>query len=175
MITKILLAYDGSANARRALDVAAELSKKLEADLSIVHVLMHGRPSEELVRMAEVEHLVEEAHKVLPPGIVYAPELAHGLLNLDGDVPHAARIITVIGDLLVDYAKTQGEEMGARSVTTSVRNGDFAEEILAAAAERKADMIAIGSRGLGSLSGTVLGSVSQKVLHHADGIVVAVR
>lgn len=175
MITKILLAYDGSANGRRALDIAAELSKKLEADLSIVHVLMHGRPSEELVRMAEVEHLVEEAHKVLPPGILYAPELAHGLLNLDGDVPYAARIITVIGDLLVDYAKTQAQDLGARAVSTSVRNGDFADEILDAAAEQQADMIVVGSRGLGSLRGAVLGSVSQKVLHHADRSVVAVR
>lgn len=33
MIEKILLAYDGSDNGRRALRVAAELSKKLKAEL----------------------------------------------------------------------------------------------------------------------------------------------
>ena len=54
MIEKTLLAYDGSENSRRALRVAAELSSKLKAELCIVHVLMHGRPSKELVRIAEV-------------------------------------------------------------------------------------------------------------------------
>ena len=69
------LAYDGSDNARRALDVASEFSHKLEADLFIVNVLMHGRPVEELVRMAEVEHIVEQAHYALSPspGFAFAP------------------------------------------------------------------------------------------------------
>ena len=51
MIEKILLAVDGSQNAQRAINVAAELAEKLNAELSIVHVLMHDRPSEELVRV----------------------------------------------------------------------------------------------------------------------------
>jgi len=56
-----------------------------------------------------------------------------------------------------------------------VRKGDYAEEILNAAKEFDADMIVIGSRGLGLLKSTVLGSVSQKVLHHASCSVVTVR
>lgn len=60
MIDRFLLADDGSENAQRAVDLAAELAGNLNAELLVVHVLMHGRPAEELVRMAEVEHLIKE-------------------------------------------------------------------------------------------------------------------
>ena len=69
MIDRILLAVDGSQNAERATDLAAELATKLTAELFIVHVLMHGRPTEELVHMAEVEQLVKEAGKVYKTSI----------------------------------------------------------------------------------------------------------
>lgn len=42
--------------------------------------------------------------------------------------------------------------------------GDVAENILATAASRKADMIVMGSRGTSGIKGVLLGSVSQKVL-----------
>ncbi len=45
--------------------------------------------------------------------------------------------------------------------------GPTAEAILRVAETRNADLIILGARGLGTLSGLVLGSVSQKVLQHA--------
>ncbi|MDA9979804.1 universal stress protein, partial [Yoonia sp.] len=56
-----------------------------------------------------------------------------------------------------------------------VRNGDFADEILEVAEEQNVDMIVIGSRGLGKFREAILGSVSQKVLHHAKQTVVIVK
>ncbi|MCO4846501.1 MAG: universal stress protein [Yoonia sp.] len=175
MIGKILLAYDGSNNARRALDLAAELSCKLEADLSIVHVLMHGRPSKELVRMAEAEHIVDQAQNTFSPSVAYAPGQMYSLLKDSGTTDQGARIIPAIGDQLAAFAKSRSEELGAQNVTTSVRSGDYADEILKTAKKQKADMIVIGSRGLGKIREAVLGSVSQKVLHHAAQTVVTVK
>ena len=73
MIRRILMAYDGSENGRRAREVAAELSAKLDAGLMIAHVLMHGRPPEELVRMAEAEHIMVRMQERTPPGMSGRP------------------------------------------------------------------------------------------------------
>lgn len=175
MIDKLLLAVDGSLNARRATDLAGELAARLNAELFIVHVLMHGRPSAELVHMAEVEQIVKEAHTVVSPGISYVTGSHPELLGGHADDPRTARIISAIGDQIVGSAKASCKEQGTKTVTTSVRTGDFAEEILTAATEYGVDMIVVGSRGLGKLKSTVLGSVSQKVLHHAECAVLTVR
>jgi len=175
MIDKILLAYDGSDNARRALDIAAELCVKCDVALSIVHVLMHGRPAEELVRMANAEHLVKEAHKTVTPGVSFAAGRSFDLLSPDNEVAGAARVISAVGDQLLAFAKASAKELGVKAVHIEARNGDYADEILDAAREQNADMIVLGSRGLGIVRGTVLGSVSQKVLHHATQAVLAVK
>ncbi len=175
MIERILLAVDGSDTAQRATDLAAELAGKLNADLFIVHVLMHGRPSRELVHMAEVEHLVKEAHSAMSPKTAYVPGSYPELLGGDATDARTARIISALGEQIVTRAKSRCAELGAGTVDASVLAGDYADEILEAAREHKVDIIVIGSRGLGILKSTLLGSVSQKVLHHADCSVVIVR
>lgn len=175
MIGKILLAVDGSQHSLSATDMAAELADKLNAELFIVHVLMHGRPSAELLRMAEVEHLVEKAHAVAFPSVPYVPENRYAMMLGSSDEAGTARVITAIGEQIVDRAKVRSVEKGARRVKTMTVMGDNAEEILEAARRHSADMIVIGSRGLGTIKSTVLGSVSQKVLHHAHCAVLTVR
>jgi nucleotide-binding universal stress UspA family protein len=61
------------------------------------------------------------------------------------------------------------------SVTTQYRRGEPSHEILAVAAEVKADLIVMGSRGLGQIGGLILGSVSERVLHRANIPVLIVR
>jgi nucleotide-binding universal stress UspA family protein len=56
-----------------------------------------------------------------------------------------------------------------------ILQGDPAVEIIALAAERNADLIVVGSRGLGALSATLLGSVSRAVVHDADRPVLVAR
>lgn len=53
--------------------------------------------------------------------------------------------------------------------------GNPAEVILDIAKSRKCDLIVMGSRGLGRLSGLLLGSTSQKVVSHAPCPVLIVR
>ena len=175
MINKLLLAVDGSVNAERAADVAGELAAKLNAELFVVHVLMHGRPPAELVHMAEVEHIVKEAYTSVSPGLSYVTGSHPELLGGQPDDPRTGRIITAVGEQILGRAKARCTDQGAETVKTAVRAGDFAEEILTAAKEYGADMLVVGSRGLGRITSTVLGSVSQKVLHHADCTVVTVR
>ena len=48
------------------------------------------------------------------------------------------------------------------------------EPILAAAAERGADVVVCGTRGRGAVARSVLGSTSSSLLHHADRAVLIV-
>jgi nucleotide-binding universal stress UspA family protein len=58
---------------------------------------------------------------------------------------------------------------------TEVVQGTPAEAILELARSRDADLIVVGSRGRGGVTGTVLGSVSTAVVHHADRPVLVAR
>lgn len=61
------------------------------------------------------------------------------------------------------------------SVETEVLAGSPAELIINAATAQGSELIVMGSRGLGRLSGLLLGSQSQKVVSHAPCPVLIVR
>lgn len=58
---------------------------------------------------------------------------------------------------------------------TEILEGPPAEAILKVAETHQSDLIVMGSRGLGRLSGLLLGSQSQKVVQHAHCPVLIVR
>jgi nucleotide-binding universal stress UspA family protein len=60
-------------------------------------------------------------------------------------------------------------------VTTEIRTGHPAAEIVAAAEEREADLIVVGSHGLTGFKRFLLGSVSNQVLQSANNSVLIVR
>ncbi len=73
-----------------------------------------------------------------------------------------AKALSIIGDVGVP-------------VKTTIVEGPPAEAILNVAEARQADLIVMGSRGLGRLAGLLLGSQSQKVVSHATCPVLIVR
>lgn len=78
---------------------------------------------------------------------------------------------------LVARRETSGQEilqearqkLGETTVTVhdELLEGPEAEAILAVAETRQADLIVMGTRGLSTLQGLLLGSVSHKVIRHA--------
>jgi len=60
-------------------------------------------------------------------------------------------------------------------IHTEVLEGSAAESIIDVAATRQSDVIVMGSRGLGTLAGLLLGSTTQKVVAHAPCPVLIVR
>jgi len=60
-------------------------------------------------------------------------------------------------------------------IRTESIEGDPAEAILEVAKTHKSDVIVIGARGVGRLTGLLLGSTSQKVVAHAPCPVLIVR
>jgi nucleotide-binding universal stress UspA family protein len=67
MISKLLLAYDGSDPARRAFDLALDLAKRYGAEL---HILAVARPPEfggEVETEAVIENSKQHCHQMLRP------------------------------------------------------------------------------------------------------------
>jgi universal stress protein A len=63
---------------------------------------------------------------------------------------------------------------GLEGATTAVRMGRPAEEIVAAAGKGKSNLIVLGTHGRSGLSHLLMGSVSERVVRHAQCPVVVV-
>ena len=146
---RILAAVDGSPAALKAAAFAADLASKYDAELVLLTVAADVAP-------------------VLDPGI---EEYA----RIEGiRAPAAEYGFTAAQGLLDEAARTASE--GRRlQIATILAVGDPAAEIIAAANQREADLIVVGSRGQGRLAGLLLGSVAQKVISLASGPVTVVR
>ncbi len=76
----------------------------------------------------------------------------------------------------LDVAATQLDAAGIRNVSTRVEEAsDVASEILQVAGHWNADIVMAGSNGKGAVDRFLLGSVSRRLIRHADGSVWIVR
>ncbi len=75
--------------------------------------------------------------------------------------------------MLEEYKITA--EKNAVPIEITVNQGDPARIIIELARTRSYDLIIMGTRGIGTFRELLLGSVSQKVIHHADCPVMVVQ
>jgi nucleotide-binding universal stress UspA family protein len=90
-----------------------------------------------------------------------------------------------VGDSSREARRSHAEQIAERAcedlaraglqATSELREGDPADELIRAATEEDADLIAVGSRGLSALTRLALGSVARKVLLHTHASVLVVR
>ena len=80
-----------------------------------------------------------------------------------------------LGTEIAREAKERVRAHGFDQIATRVVEGHPADAIIETAAAENVDMIFVGSRGLGDMTGLLLGSVSNKVMHLAACTCVAVR
>jgi nucleotide-binding universal stress UspA family protein len=143
--TRILLATDGSEDARLAADVALELAARLDAELHVTYV----EPMPE-------RHPAPARFRVdLPPGFV-------------AGVEEEARA------KLADQVGKMGEG-GGEVAQAHARVGSPSVEIVTLAEELEAGLVVVGSRGLGGVRRALMGSVSDAVVRHAHCPVLVVR
>ncbi len=150
MIDKVLLPTDGSETADKAVAFAARLLGNTSCKVTLLSV-------------------VEEP--------VYSAFWSDGLI--------APEVLMPPPEELREELDKRAEEMLAESamplreagleVKPMIRFGNSAAEILQEAEDGGYDMILMGSHGRGALGGFLLGSVSNRVTHHAKCPVLIVR
>jgi len=141
MYNKLLVAYDGSNLADKALGHALALAERYEASLVVVHV--YGVP------------MFNSGDMLIAAPAEWAADYAK----------HSASVLETAKDKVPPEARAEFRLV----------NGNPAETILSLAAETGADLIVMGSRGLGGIREFVLGSVSHNVVQHAKVPVLIVK
>jgi nucleotide-binding universal stress UspA family protein len=176
MIKNIIVPTDGSGHADKATGMAADLAGKYQARLRILHALLHNESPAGLKHLLEriaapaelVERLDSEAESLVSTmGTAYAevPVL----------MPLSVELLEAIGQCVCDHARLIARQHGATEIAVDIVNASPVDAILAAAKHEHADMIVMGSRGLGRFEGMLVGSVSQRVNHHANCTCVTVK
>jgi nucleotide-binding universal stress UspA family protein len=144
MFRHILVGYDGSHGADAALKIAVGLAQAGEAALSALTVYRHHSRLEASFSMQRSEE--ETTDEIMR---TYAGEVA-------------------------EAGRARALDLGAGQVRAFVKSGQPARGLVSFAQEHDADLIVVGSRGLGSAEGFLLGSVSHKVTGLADRPVLVV-
>jgi len=141
----IVVGTDGSETATQAVRQAIELARALEGRVELVSAY----------EPVSNQRLREEAQQI--------PQDVQWMVNPREDV-----------DATLREAARLAEDAGVQ-VGTYARQGDPADAILDVAEEQRADLIVVGNKGMTGAKRFLLGSVPNKVSHHAPCSVLIIR
>jgi nucleotide-binding universal stress UspA family protein len=146
VFASIVAGTDGSDTATSAVRYAIDLARELGARLQLVSA--YEPVSDQRLRNERVE----------------VPKDLQWMVNPREDVL-----------ALLERAETDARTAGVENVETFARQGDAADAILDVAEEQRSDLIVVGNRGMTGAKRFLLGSVPNKVSHHAPCSVLIVR
>ena len=145
MFGSIVVGTDGSETANEAVRQATELAKAVGGRVNLVSAF----------EPVGNQRLREERQQV--------PEDMQWMVHAREDV-----------EATLSEAADQIREAGVE-VETFSRQGDPADAILDVAEEKKSDLIIVGNKGMSGAKRFLLGSVPNKVSHHAPCSVMIIR
>ncbi len=168
MSLKILVATDGSPAAVRATAVAADIAKVRDGELVILSVREDKPLPESVRRMAETEHLVDPVPAPPARNIANVPTWMADGVRAAAVAEENLDIRQALARAAVVNARESLRQAGIERLRTLIEDGVAAEQILAVAEREKADMIVMGSRGLGAVKSLFQGSVTRDVAGSAS-------
>jgi nucleotide-binding universal stress UspA family protein len=145
MFSSIVVGTDGSDTARESVRQATDLAREIGAEL---HLVSAYQPVSD-ARLREQQR--------------DAPEDVQWMVNAREEV-----------DATLREAAAEAREAEV-PVGTFAREGDPADAILDVAEEQGADLIVVGNKGMTGAKRFLLGSVPNKVSHHAPCSVLIIR
>jgi len=167
MFKSIVVAFDGSAHSSKALEIGATLAGQQKIPLGIIYVIdaSHMRIPDEMREMGEIEHIIEPMPS-MRVNLENAPE--NMLSTMARASSDSEKAMFQYADFLAQEAKASAKNHAAEDVEARAVLGDPAEEVVAFARDRNADLIISGNRGFGRLKSLLLGSTSHKIAQLAE-------
>ena len=145
MFGAIVVGTDGSDTAKEAVRQATELAKQVGDSIDLVSAYEPVSSSR-----------LREEQRDVPPDLEW-------MVNPREDV-----------EAVLNQAKDEAADAGVEAETFA-RQGDPADAILDVAEEKGSDLIVVGNKGMTGAKRFLLGSVPNKVSHHAPCSVLIVR
>jgi nucleotide-binding universal stress UspA family protein len=144
-LKKIVAAFDGSKDSAKAVEVATELATRFKAELLVVHVYSS-------------------------PLVVYTG--AGGIAPDIADLEDAAKDA---GRKVLEGGVSMAKDLGVTARGDLLEAGSIVQALVEYAANEKADLIVVGTRGMTGFKKLLLGSVSSGLVSHAACPVLVVR
>jgi nucleotide-binding universal stress UspA family protein len=142
---KVLIALDYNPTAQKVAEVGFSMAKSMNAEVILLHVI---------------------TDPVFYSTSGYSPIMGfNGYIDMD---PMQLDSIDGLKNASLQYLDKSRQHLGDKSIQTIVKEGDFADSILETAKEMHADIIVVGSHSRKWLENIVMGSVTEKVLHHTS-------
>jgi nucleotide-binding universal stress UspA family protein len=143
MMKKVLIALDYNPTAQKVAEVGFSLAKSMNAEVILLHVI---------------------TDPVFYSSAGYSPIMGFTGYEFAGAINPES--IEGLKKASMQYLDKSKQHLVDKTIKTLVKEGDFADSILETAKEVEADIIVIGSHSRKWLESIVMGSVTEKVLHH---------
>ena len=153
MFKRILVAYDGSEQARRAMDYAVDVASSCKAALIVLTVV-----PKITIPVFPDENLGSYPVNASPEWADYQERLG---------ATYKKSLDEAVADVKKHHPKLP--------IEADLLEGRPSATIVEEAERRQADLIVIGSRGIGGISGWLLGSTSRRVVESCTKPVLVIK
>ena len=153
MYKRILVAFDGSDASKHALDHAVSIANLMKAEIHIISV----------VPRVMMPVFPDEGFGAAP--VTAAQDMSD----------YQERMMAVYGKSLEDAKKDIKNHYPELKVETKLMEGRPSATIVDEAENNNMDLIVIGSRGLGGITGWILGSTSRRIVESCTKPVLVIK
>ena len=142
---KVLIALDYNPTAQKVAELGFAMAKAMDAEIVLLHVI---------------------SDPVYYSSANYSPIMGfNGFMNVD---PQQLNINEELKKASQHFLEKSKHHLGDKTIQTLVKEGDCADSIIKTAEELHADIIVMGSHSQKWLENIIMGSVTEKVLHHTS-------
>jgi len=153
LINKVLVALDGSEPSQRALDYAVDFAKKWNAELNMIAVIPR----------VMLPIFPDEGFGATP--LAAARDFGQ----------YQERMRSIYQNILAEAEAKVRREHPDMKVLTKLEEGRPSATIVDFSEKNDVDLIVIGSRGIGGITGWILGSTSRNVVQSCTKPILVVK